>query len=305
MSSGGSQEGYQLGAIRKKPGADTQISVLRDVTVDEFERINDAQAFLNHLTVVNPINEFRASAERILHVLDVAQNYSETDPYNPAQLASNFHSAVDSWLRDLRAFDDHTSHKLSHRFGNASPELEAFKNATREAYDGSFAYRFSYKLRNYNQHAGGGVQHFSIGKIEEPSGQVRNYVIASFDAPTLLSENDKWGTQVRWELENIGGKFDFRPILISTMVASDRVLNRMLVALETHIRAAVSVIRELAEEVEAHGDPFFTSVSSDWPGEGRTELPMTLIRPQICDLIVSALEQSHVALGNPPPGKRT
>ncbi|MFC7381859.1 hypothetical protein [Sphaerisporangium rhizosphaerae] len=297
-------QGYLLGAMRRrKEDSGPQITIGRELSPEESSKVLHCQEFLNFLTVANPINDLRASAGRVMYVLDTAESWQETNTNSPARIASQFHSSVDSWLRDLRAFDDHISHRLSDWFGKPSQELDAFKEATSEAYDGSFAYRFSYKLRNYNQHAGGGVQHFSVGVLEEPSGKIRPHVIAEFDAVKLLNQNDKWGVQVKRELEEIGGRFSFFPILQSATAAADRALSRLLVALEGHIEEAVLVIRAIAKEVETDGEPFLTTVGVDWPGSGRSKLPMTLIRPGVCDVIESALEHSFVILGLPPRGK--
>jgi hypothetical protein len=74
----------------------------------------------------------------------------------------NLNRYIMNLLTAVRTFLDHTERNLTHRHGKDSEQFQAFKKATAEAYDSSFAYRFLYKLRNYVQHRGMPIGKMSI-----------------------------------------------------------------------------------------------------------------------------------------------
>lgn len=123
-----------------------------------------------------------------------------------------------NFLMSMRLYLDHTDHALVHRFGNASSQHAAFKSACSGAYDGCFAYRFLYRLRNFAQHQGLPVGSFILsdsvtGEDEEghsvmlKQGEKRVYLSLRASPKTLAREYDGW-SKVRNELEAMTDDID-------------------------------------------------------------------------------------------------
>ncbi len=71
-------------------------------------------------------------------------------------------------------------------------------------FDNHFAYRFSYKLRDYVQHVVGRISLSSGIDPNSPTDRLRHIHTSSmwFDRDALLAKFDKWGAQVRADLQN-------------------------------------------------------------------------------------------------------
>ncbi len=80
-------------------------------------------------------------------------------------------------------------------FGAESPEVAAFKSKCAECYDGRFAYRFFYKLRNYSQHCGFPPVEIRVRRTEE-----KTEIWADVDVVKLCLDYDEWGPRLTDEL---------------------------------------------------------------------------------------------------------
>ncbi len=131
----------------------------------------------------------------------------------------NLNRHIMNLLTAVRTFLDHTERNLKHRHGKDSEQFQAFKKATAEAYDGSFAYRFLYKLRNYVQHCGMPIGKMSINMQlgeETPPGVSQSLEVA-FSRDSLLSNFDSWGSQIESELGSLPACFPIRPYITEMM----------------------------------------------------------------------------------------
>jgi hypothetical protein len=113
--------------------------------------------------------------------------------------------------------------------------MVAFDEATKGAYDRSFAYRFLYKLRNFGQHCGMPVGYAALNSrlVDPPKLGAKHELQISFRTEELLAEDRAiWG-QVARELEERGPELDVAPL----------------------IREKADLIREIHRDVTATEEP--------------------------------------------------
>lgn len=105
------------------------------------------------------------------------------------RLNSEIRAALFEWLQAVRAYLDHTEARIKRQYGKTSKEAARFRKATGLMFDGFFAYRFVYKLRN--------AQHVDFSQVSvvisesvdgDPTATVR------FNRDALLEGYDGWGS---------------------------------------------------------------------------------------------------------------
>lgn len=159
---------------------------------------------------------------------------------------------VMNWLTATRLFLDHQQTRYSRRFGKESRELARFKDACSAAFDSSFAYRFTAKLRNYAQHCGlplGGVE--LLPPLEGQSGVQRIEFYLARDV--LLADYDGWGARVRSELEAMPVKFALAPLVEEAMERLSDIARDVLRIDIRVAQRAVPIVREAIERLRAKG----------------------------------------------------
>lgn len=107
-------------------------------------------------------------------------------------------------LVGLRMYLDHTETYIKRQYGEESSNWQKFRKACVDAYDGHFAYRFMYKLRNYAQHCGLPLNTFNVSEHEnrEVEGEaIRDVSYGILRGATLL-DYEGWGVTLRKELQN-------------------------------------------------------------------------------------------------------
>lgn len=164
----------------------------------------------------------------------------------------NLMVAVMNWLTAARLFLDHQVTHYARRHGKESTQLARFKDACSVAFDNSFGYRFTSKLRNYAQHCGlplGGVE--LLPPLEGQSGHQR--VSFYLDRDLLLTNYEDWGRIVRPELAQLPPKFEVLPLVEEAMERL-RSLARESLRIDVEVaQEGVVVVREALERVRASG----------------------------------------------------
>jgi hypothetical protein len=138
-----------------------------------------------------------------------------------------------NYLATVRLFLDHNEARLKRIYGKNRPPFTAFKDACRQAYDSSFAYRFLYKLRNYSQHCGPPIGHIRVkgDAGDDPDGPITHYTTVMFDRDELLEEGADVWTNVRRDLENSPPYIDVR-ILVKEMTEKLKQVNAISITAE-------------------------------------------------------------------------
>ncbi len=119
----------------------------------------------------------------------------------PQNLLSNFLSAASS-------FRDRACTRLGERFGSGSTEFKGFAEEITAAYDGWFAYRLLYNLRNYGVHhdsplslipvrgvrQASGAAEFNVSLVLCPAEMLRSAKIQKSFARSLAANLTKFGS---------------------------------------------------------------------------------------------------------------
>lgn len=161
----------------------------------------------------------------------------------------NVNRRLANFLSSARLFLDHTELRLKRRYGKRSPEVEAFKSATSNAYDGVFAYRFFYRLRNYAQHCGmpvGGI--VAESSVDESSRVERHTISYWFDVEQLLRVGDDvWGN-LRPELEAGPDRLSVDEMAVQVMDELRGLSDRVVQIEYPRLQAAANVILAIVKD---------------------------------------------------------
>ena len=107
-------------------------------------------------------------------------------------LALRINRHLVNYLGSARLYLDNYELRLKRAYGKGSREVASFKSETAQSYDGSFAYRFLYRLRNYGQHFGlpiGGID--AHASTDRPGGVPRYHLTVCFDARALALDPEQ------------------------------------------------------------------------------------------------------------------
>jgi len=229
-----------LTLVSLAPGAITTLRALSEGEVAQY------QADLDHL------REFDASP-RYLEL--VARNQAEFQAalgqwrnsaealHKDRQLRTSLSIEVNrrlvNYLSTMRLLLDHYEMRLKRRYGKRSAQVIDFEKETRSSFDGNFAYRFLYKLRNFAQHFGFPVTHDHVASRAESAG----LLVPTYEADLLLDRGEllRHGDEVWGKLAS---EIAALPVLIDVepfLVIMTKELNRIVVATQQLEREALLV----------------------------------------------------------------
>jgi len=159
-----------------------------------------------------------------------------------------------SFLSAVRTYLDHTETRLKRQYGDGEP-FDSFKQACKNAYDGSFAYRFLYKLRDYSQHCGLPIGHVVVtASRSTPAGPDLKRVVLGFDAGDLLARGgDTWGAVVRRELAAMPTILDIEPILEEVALHLQRIDEATCTAERPFLTEAARPVIDLLSPIARSG----------------------------------------------------
>jgi hypothetical protein len=186
-----------------REGGDFTVDVRARLTPDEYadclaaiRRISSFHATIDLFSLV-PANftDFRVSIEQALD----AWREPTKRPALAATIGVEVNRRVLNFLCSARTYLDHTETTLKRTYGERSLVATRFREATSAAYDGDFAYRFAYRLRNFAQHCGLPASYIRFQTLppEQPGtpnqysvhvGAWRDHLLAEFDWGPLTSE---------------------------------------------------------------------------------------------------------------------
>jgi hypothetical protein len=211
------------------------IRVVRPLKEGELQAFSTAAALLYQ-------------AERSLHAIQMVDRNEEEFHQEQAKSSAEFSKEglearslnrfafranwrLVNYLASMRFFLDFTETRIKRRFGKESSEAQQFKRACSEAFDGEFAYRFLYKLRNYAQHCGLPIGSLDVsGQPPTSDAPAQAELTLYFSADQLLADYDEWGV-VNRDLEAMSAPFPVNP-LVTQMTAELHKLQVLSIQLE-------------------------------------------------------------------------
>jgi len=142
----------------------------------------------------------------------VFRDIQDVGRHNLDRAVFDLNSKILNFLASVRTFLDHNETNVKRYYGEE--EKECFKTICADHYDGGFAYRFLYKLRNYSQHCGMPIGNLSINSYKEGNdlSDTRVDIILTFDRDELLSRFDGWKS-LKEELSSMPKNFDVTPLV--------------------------------------------------------------------------------------------
>jgi hypothetical protein len=202
---------------------------------------------------------------------------------------------LQNYLASARFFLQATETRLARTYGNPSPVFDAFKKATSEAYDSSFAYRFIYRFRNYAQHLKVPIGNVLVYRALGPDRREWNYGLTlALNVNELLSEGRDFWTTVYEDLCEAGPELDLRP-LVETFHHHLRTINESTeMAQRPHLNAAAQVIETIGQPaISSGGMPVLGTLTHRSGKEVNyqvTQIPTDALRWLGCDWVVDTLD---------------
>jgi hypothetical protein len=290
---------WDLGFERIDQGEHLWVPV-RAATDEEVDQLSAAHADIRAWMMESPYSRLNADYLAFMGAMtSTARNVAATGRLDGRELKS----ALDTWLSDLRAFDDRTSHLVSSTYGKDSAEYAAWKAALRIEFDTNFAYRFSYKLRNFSQHVREVVQHMSFTSQAGPHGDTEVALRVEFDPAALLDQYREWGP-VRKDLEAFQGRrFDVLSTVIGAMESCNRAMQQLVLAESERIERACSTIETVSREVSVPDSiPIYMKIEPHPDGTMTNRL--MLVRPDMAERAREMLARCRTELaGRDAPGE--
>jgi hypothetical protein len=254
--------------------ADKNVNDVREMTQAEFAQIREA------MSVVRTFHRESQSYEHVQRDYEDLNHYTQgirqlvseygTSPDLALDVEIEVNRRVMALLSSFKAFLDHTSHALSTRFGEDSAERKDFLRACSAEYDGAFAYRFAYKLRNYAQH-----RDLPIGYIElsGPSPHLGTSADISSECvrDQLVNSGFDWGS-LRTELESQPPSWNIHGTIDQLMPCLARLRAVAVKSVSSTVKPAAQRLSSLAEEVGPDHQPVVVVIVDPTPNATRLRM---------------------------------
>jgi len=205
--------------FRVKGGDEAESTSVRTLTDEELSEYDRAMALLqdfgrgDQLIIAAEANfdEFAESAVTA-HNAAISDGKPRPDTF---ALALTMNRRLSNYLATRRLYLNFTGARLKRRYGRSSRELAAFEEITESLAATQFAYRFTEYLRDYSQHCGFPIGHFSSGEhATEPAKTVE----LAFDLRELVANGSRRQDAIRIE---IGAMDPLQPIVPVLDAAQD------------------------------------------------------------------------------------
>jgi hypothetical protein len=148
--------------------------------------------------------------------------------------------ALANWLTSFRWLLEHTKTRLAHE----PDKLKKFKDATSQEFDGNFAYRFTYNLRDYSTHCDFPPMSMHVeSRVVGANDRVDSLGIGLEPGP-LLNASFDWKARVRSDLIARSEPIDLVPLIDEAMVCIERVMKTIIAVDTPDRREAARVIAD-------------------------------------------------------------
>lgn len=173
---------------------------------------------------LNEFLEFDDEIKRLVSEKEIPTNSEWQRTY------LNYNRLCINMLSTFRTLIDHFERYFKKQFGKKSPEALSFKKALSEAFNNHFAYRFSYKLRNYTQHCELPVD--TKLSTDKNADLIR---LLYFDRDKLLRLYDGWGVDVKQDLKSHSAQID----VVKTTLELSKVVGEIFKKAEDIVRPSL------------------------------------------------------------------
>jgi hypothetical protein len=198
--------------------------------------------------------------------------------------------AFANWLTSVRWLLDHTLSRL-----HGEPEgLKRVKQAMSHEFDGSFAYRFTYKLRDYVTHCDLPPISIHVSSKAVNSGQREDSLSLRLVPDALLAAWDGWKSHVKKDLAARTDPIDLIPLVDEAMNSIERVMLAILAEelprLQDSCQRVVQAVNRLPDDaLEKEAAPMLFVAEVD-AGTIRTLNPTPLPMDEARDILKRTAE---------------
>ncbi|VVQ32137.1 hypothetical protein PS943_02710 [Pseudomonas fluorescens] len=154
-----------------------------------------------------------------------------------------------NFLAAFRQLLDHTETRIKREYAENSDVYRVFQKRTAAAFDGVFAYRFFYKLRNFSQHCGAPVGIVDYVSKLNDSGGVIETLHLFFDAQHLLRVGrDTWGV-VKADLKKLESRFPVDPLPRKIMTELESIWEAVRQAEKPYLEESARIVLATVKDV--------------------------------------------------------
>ncbi len=279
-----------IGTIEVEPGKRSSVIDLAvPISEAEHQRLRDAERIIRQaldgllfrLVFVN----YRALKDQETRMLELlTQPDRRGFSWVPEQHVQTT-LALANWLTSVRWLLDHTQQRLAHE----PDKLEQFKDATSREFDGHFAYRFSYNLRDYATHCDLPPVSMHVESQMVGNDERVDHLSIQLEPTRLLSTWRGWKALVKSDLMARSEPIDLVPLVDEAMACVERVMAAIIGADDRDRRKAaqliVDAVERLPEDARANGaEPVLFATESEAGNVRRvspTPLPITQARDML------------------------
>lgn len=206
-----------LGCQRKLAPKHLQIDLIRPIIANDMIQVKDAIKRIGDFGSYCGLYEicdknYYSIVQYYASIVDgFPANRPKTQEYMMNAL-QEMNRLLMNYLSSFRTYIDHLLTRYRRLQRQGCSHLEAFENIRKACHDGSFYYRFFWKLRNYVQHCGLPLGHINIAESPASDGSIKIDVTIGFERDNLLSDYKDWGN-VKTDLRRQPDKMELRPYL--------------------------------------------------------------------------------------------
>ncbi len=153
--------------------------------------------------------------------------------------------ALANWLTSVRWLLDHTETRLAHE----PDKLKQFEDATSREFDGHFAYRFAYNLRDYATHCDFPPVSMHVESRLVGADERADSLSIGLEPGHLLNASFTWKPRVRSDLIARSEPIDLVPLVDEAMACIERVMKAIIAVEIPDRREAARVIVDAVERL--------------------------------------------------------
>lgn len=146
--------------------------------------------------------------------------------------------AFANWLGSVRWLLDHAKTRLQ----DEPDKLKQFEDVTRREFDRHFAYRLTYKLRDYTTHCDLPPLSMHVESRAVGAGERTDTLTIQLRPGDLLNAWDRWGTHVKRDLTGRSEPIDLMPLVDEAMACIERVMLAIISADAREHQAAARLV---------------------------------------------------------------
>lgn len=256
------------------------------ITVDQFASFRDSIDTVQGVTAARQFRLVEKNYQRIISAEKFYKNAIarrvDTSDLNATAVVDNLSVDIINWLMATRMFLDHHQTTLSDQYGSGSVQVGRFKAACSAEFDGSVAYRFMYKLRNFTQHCGFPLNRLTVSARNPDADDWSPVVRLSAERDGLLRDFD-WGAKVRSDIQSMPDEVDVLAMLRAAAPCFRRIFAEIINIRLNNCVDAITKVREAAALYESvTAEKFLMECTVRPEGQGQS-ISYKRLPVEICD----------------------